>query len=47
MDDIKVSDYVMNMDFCITIYRGAKSPEIKKVSKIKKIIENINDDIRI
>jgi len=46
----KLSDYVMNMDFAslypstMTIHSSSKN---KKISKIKKILENINDGTRI
>ena len=46
----QVSDYVMNMDFAslypstMTMHFPSKN---KKISKIKKIIDNINDDTRI
>jgi hypothetical protein len=46
----QVSDYVMNTDFAslypstMTMYFPNKH---KKISKIKKIIDNINDDTRI
>lgn len=46
----QLSDYVMNMDFAslypstMTMYFPNKH---KKISKIKKIIDNINDDTRI
>lgn len=45
----KLSDYVMNMDFAslyssaMTIHFPSKN---KKISKIKKILENINDTER-
>jgi hypothetical protein len=51
MDNIKVSDYVMNMDFT-SLYPGVQraysvtSEERKKISKIKKILDNINDTER-
>jgi hypothetical protein len=44
----KLSDYVMNMDFA-SLYTGVQraysvTPENrKKISKIKKILDNIND----
>ena len=46
----QVSDYVMNTDFAslypstMTMHSPIKN---KKISKIKKIIDNINDDTRI
>ena len=46
----KVSDYIMSMDFAslypstMTMHSPIKN---KKISKIKKIIDNINDDTRI
>ena len=47
----QVSDYVMSMDFAslypstiMTMHSPIKN---KKISKIKKIIDNINDDTRI
>ena len=52
MDDIKVSDYVMNMDFA-SLYPGVQrvysvtTEERKKILKINKILDNINDNKRI
>ncbi len=47
----KLSDYVMNMDFAslypsaiMTMHSPSKN---KKISKIEKILENINDNTRI
>ena len=47
----QVSDYIMSMDFAslypstiMTMHSPIKN---KKISKIKKIIDNINDDTRI
>lgn len=46
----QVSDYVMNMDFA-SLYPSTMTMHFpnknKKISKIKKIIDNINDDTRI
>jgi len=46
----KLSDYVMNMDFA-SLYPSTMTMRFpnrdKKISKIKKIIDNINDDTRI
>ena len=46
----QVSDYVMNMDF-VSLYPSTMTMHFpnknKKISKIKKIIDNINDDTRI
>ena len=46
----KVSDYVMNTDFA-SLYPSTMTMHFpnknKKISKIKKIIDNINDDTRI
>jgi hypothetical protein len=41
----KLSDYVVNMDFA-SLYSNTMTmyfPKNKKVSKIKKILDNIND----
>ena len=52
MANIKVSDYVVNMDFA-SLYPGVQraysvtTEERKKILKIKKILDNINDDKRI
>jgi hypothetical protein len=52
MANIKVSDYVVNMDFA-SLYPGVQraysvtAEERKKILKIKKILDNINDDKRI
>ena len=46
----QVSDYVMDMDFA-SLYPSTMTMHFpnknKKISKIKKIIDNINDDTRI
>ena len=48
----KLSDYVVNMDFA-SLYSGVqraysvKPENRKKISKIEKILENINDNTRI
>ena len=46
----QLSDYVMNMDFA-SLYPSTMTMHFpnknKKISKIKKIIDNINDDTRI
>ena len=46
----QVSDYVMNTDFA-SLYPSTMTMHFpnknKKISKIKKIIDNINDDTRI
>jgi hypothetical protein len=48
----QLSDYLMNMDFA-SLYSGVqraysvKPENRKKISKIEKIIDNINDNTRI
>jgi hypothetical protein len=46
----QVSDYVMNMDFA-SLYPSTMTMHFpnknKKISKIKKILDNINDGTRI